>query len=230
MILQMGQTVLLILISISLVHLVVCENSLQKDSITTNVIDTDYVYRVGKEAMKLDSASDELHNMFQIEEIMQCYKKHGLDPGNLPDVEEISKSSKTTIFNSCNPFFNVPIIALKRNDLNQPLFSRQQNRAKHQEKRSLSRSHDTETKKMTKDTGSTTVQPSDSAKIPIEVLISFNGIDIVNEILRLHFLFLNTFFSSLSGCIESEVVELSMCLLDSLSTAFSVLAIELGDF
>ena len=46
--------------------------------------------------------------------------------------------------------------------------------------------------------------------------------------IRLHFLFLNVLFSSLSARIGNESVEFPSCMLQSFSDAFSVLSIELG--
>ena len=227
----MKQTVLFIFISFGLVNSILEKSSKRNHELDErrNLIDTDYVYDVGKRAMKFDFESEQLHNMLHIEELIECYKKHGLDSGNLPNIEGVSDVEKIAIFNSCNPIFNIPIIALKQRNF----LKNEENRAWHQEKRSLSRSSHTKTKSMIKDTSvyppsSVLTQPGGSAASPIEVLVSFDGIDIVKEVLRLQFLFMNTFFSSLSGCIESEVIQLSMCLLDSFSTAFSVLAIELG--
>ena len=200
-------------------------------------IDTDYVYRVGRDAMKSDLVGEELHNMFKLEELMDCYKKHGLDAGNLPNVDDIDNAGKIAIFKSCNHLFNVPIIALKSKHLDSKQEMQQDVRLNHKlEKRSESRSGRTFTTKRTKMTKTsvanayppTMYAPTGSASQPIEVRVSFDGINIVTEVLRLQFLFLNTFFTSLSGCIETEDIETSMCLLDSFASAFSVLSIELG--
>ena len=201
-------------------------------------INTDYVYKLGREAVKPKQTSEqlEIHDIFKIEDLIECYKGHGLDAGNLPNIEDISKQEKDTIFNSCNPLFNVPIIALKNTDgLDQHHLARHQDDSTNlqKEKRSLSRSSGrkaTGTRKSRVDQVEA-YPPSvgGSASRPIEVLVSFDGVDIVSEVLRLQFLFMNTFFSSLSGCIENEEIETSLCLLDSLSSAFSVLSFELGD-
>lgn len=197
-------------------------------------IDTDYVYH----AMRSDPEAEELRSMFKIEELVECYKNHGLDPGNLPNVEDISKEGKKIIFNSCNPLFNVPIIALKSKNLDRHLARHWDGRENHiQDKRSESNPTNPLTPRSARMTKRPLNQPhSPSAAVyapispasqPIEVRVTFDSVKIVSEVLRLQFLFLNTFFSSLSGCIESE--ETSKCLLDSFSSAFSVLSIELGD-
>ena len=194
-------------------------------------IDTDYVYRVGSEAMKSDLIGEELHNMLKMEELIECYKSHDLDPGNLPNVDDIGNADKMAIFKSCNHLFNVPMIALNGKDVN----GKQQDvrRNPRLEKRSSSRSGRRKATRMTKTRANKaylpSLYPSGSASQPIDVRVSFDGINIVTEVLRLQFLFLNTFFTSLSGCIETEDIQTSMCLLDSFSSAFSVLSIELGN-
>ena len=160
--------------------------------------------------------SKNIYDMFNIEQLVQCFKKHGYDPSNLPNIEDISNVMKEVIFKSCNPLFNVPIVALKhKNQLSRV-----------REKRFLSRTsrHTMGTKQKTGAAGN-----QGSAARPLEVLVTFDDINVIREIVRLQFLFLNTFFSSLSGCIESEDVDLSVCLLEAFSNAFSLLTIELGE-
>ena len=189
----------------------------------SDTINTDYVYKLGREATE----SKDLQQLLKIDELINCYKEYGLDPGNLPNVEDISKDRQTIIFNSCNHLFNVPIIALKKQGLYHHTTTHQDNRASHsRSRRSHSISRHTKTRKTYIDP---TTVPSGSASQPIEVVVRFDGFNIVREVLRLQFLFLNTFFSSLSGCIEDDEVETSMCLLNSFSSAFSVLSIELSD-
>ena len=76
------------------------------------------VYSFPVDNLKQDSvkSSNKFLSTFKIGELIECYKKHGFDPTNLPGVEEISIESRNIIFNSCNPLFNVPIIGLQNNN------------------------------------------------------------------------------------------------------------------
>ena len=169
-------------------------------------------------AMRVD---ERLHELLSIEELTECLKKHGLNPKSLPNVEDIGAFEKNVIFNSCNPLFNVPIVSLRSKPLSDPIVKHEDGK----KKRSLSRTnHRTVSRKH----GTDANDIQGSAIDPLEVLVTFDHMDVISEVLRLQFLFLNTFFSSLSGCIESEDVKFSSCLLESFSNAFSVLSIELG--
>lgn len=198
-------------------------------------IDNDAAHEKGTEEMKYDPEDEDLY-MFKLKELVECYKKQGLDPGNLPNIKDISEEDQKDIFDSCNHFFNLPVIAI----VNSGHHSRHQDdELNHrQEKRSSTRTNHrtSKTTRMTKTTMDETNQPPTiiltpniNPSQPINVRVTFAGLNLIREVLRLQFLFLNTFFSSLSACISTEDVEISMCLLDSFSTAFSVLSIELSE-
>ena len=207
--------VLFILISVEGISLT---NKEQEQDVVRESDDAEHnLFNVWKEAMIYNPEGKKLYDMFNIEELVQCFKKHGFDPSNLPNIEDISNVGKEVIFNSCNPLFNVPIIALQYKSKNIQHLEK--------EKRSISRSsrHTMGTKQDKYAAGN-----QGSAARPFEVLVTFDHIDIITEIVRLQFLFLSTFFSSISGCIESEDIDLSVCLLEAFSNAFSLLTIELG--
>lgn len=200
-------------------------------------IDSNAAYQKGTKEMKYDPEDEDL-NMFKLKELVECYKKQGLDPGNLPNIEDISEEDQKVIFDSCNHFFNLPAIAVV-NSGHQSRF--QDNELNHrQEKRSQTGTRtNRRTPKTTRMTKTQTDEtnppptiiptPNTSPSQPINVRVTFDGLNLIREVLRLQFLFFNTFFSSLSACISTEDVEISMCLLDSFSTAFSVLSIELSE-
>lgn len=168
---------------------------------------------VWEEALKSNPDGKKLYDVFKIKDLLQCFKEHGFDQSNLQYTEDVSYM-KEIIFKYCNPLFD----ALQSNN-------QHQDESLEKEKRSLSRSsRRTMGSKQGVSAGS-----QGSATSPLEVLVTFDHIDVIKEFARLFFLFLNTFFSSLSGCIESGDVDLSICLLEAFSNAFSVLTIELGE-
>ena len=171
----------------------------------------DSIYSEKDYVMEADGEGKNLYDLF--EGCVQCFKKYG---SNMEEVENIDEMNMEGKYNCCTSLFNI----LK---LGKYLLQNQDTGFDHDIKqRSLSRStHRTAPKH-----GRYSSVNQGSAVHPLERLQ--NG-HIINEIVRLHFLFLNTFFSSLSGCIEGDDVILSTCLLESFSNAFSVLAIELGD-
>ena len=196
-----------------------------------------------QDAVKSDTASNKFLSMFKIGELIECYKKHGFDPTNLPGVKEMSAESRNIIFNSCNPLFNVPIIGLQNNNssLNSdgPLKRHRDDEMIHSRKKRTNnkspRSRQPLTPKATRmaktprSNPPAANPPQPHPYSPLEVHVVYDGVNVVSEILRLHFLFLNAFFSSLSGCIETEGKETSECLLDSFSSAFALLALELEE-
>ena len=160
----------------------------------------------------LNSSSNWL-SMFKIKEMMECYQLHGLDPFSLPTINNISTELKFTIFDSCDPFFYVPFIGIKANQY-----------VIHQERVKKS-----PPPRPGKSRASTPIPSIPTYSPIVNVNVMLNGLDLVNEVLRLQFLFLTTFFSGLSGCIETEGIENSVCLLQSLSNAFATLTLELEE-
>lgn len=181
----------------------------QQDSLRKS-FDATPVRGVWEEALKSNPDGKKLYDVFKIKDLLQCFKEHGFDQSNLQYTEDVSYM-KEIIFKYCNPLVNVN--------------NQHQDESLEKEKRSLSRSsRRTMGSKQGVSAGS-----QGSATSPLEVLVTFDHIDVIKEFARLFFLFLNTFFSSLSGCIESGDVDLSICLLEAFSNAFSVLTIELGE-
>ena len=181
----------------------------QQDSLR-KYFDATPVLGVWEEALKSNPDGKKLYDVFKIKDLLQCFKEHGFDQSNLQYTEDVSYM-KEIIFKYCNPLVNVN--------------NQHQDEGLEKEKRSLSRSNRrTMGSKQGVSAGS-----QGSATSPLEVLVTFDHIDVIKEFARLFFLFLNTFFSSLSGCIESGDVDLSICLLEAFSNAFSVLTIELGE-
>lgn len=188
-------------------------------------------HRKGKE---YDPEGEDL-SMFKLKELVDCYKKQGLDPGNLPNIDDISEEDQKVIFDSCNHFFNLPAIAVMERSHQSKSQDNDLNRR--QEKRSgTRRSTNRRASKATRRTKTPmnpppTIIPTPSIgpSQPIDVRVTFDELNLIREVLRLQFLFFNSFFSSLSACISTEDIELSVCLLDSFSAAFSVLSIELSE-
>lgn len=171
----------------------------------------------GKEIFSSIPTNDHLLNLFGIGKLIECYKQYDLDFTNLPHIENLSTEKKRSIFNTCSPIFHITTMGVGNTSVLHPKNKDRDDMEVHDRRR--------RSRRRTKTTGTTTEMPSTTTEVQVIVA----GLDIITDVIRLQFLFLTTLFGGLSGCIATEGFPQSVCILQSLSNAFAVLTLELGE-
>lgn len=168
----------------------------------------------GNEIFSADPTSNNFLNLFGIGRLIECFKQYDLDPMNLPNIENLSTRKKRSIFKTCSPLLHITNAGVGNTSTNnEDIYNKEVHRLR---RRSKAR---------TRKTGKTTEAPTTTT----EVQVVISGLDIITDVIRLQFLFLTTLFGGLSGCIATEGFPQSVCILQSLSNAFAVLTLELGE-
>ena len=155
-----------------------------------------------------NAAGGNLLTMLGIENLIQCFKKNKLDPSNLPSVETLTSNRRKLVFSTCSPLLQLADVPIANDDEEKEEHYRRR-RSKRRTKSSPGRR-------------SSAFSPT-SAPTP-----TVSNKDIIENVLRLQFLFLTSFFATLANCIATDGFPQSRCILESLSTALSVVTLELG--
>ena len=156
-----------------------------------------------------NAAGGNLLTMLGIENLIQCFQKNKLDPSNLPSIETLTNDRRKLIFSACTPLLQLADASIANDNEEEEETHYRRRRSKRRTKSSIGRR-------------SSQSSPT-SAPTP-----TVSNKDVIENVLRLQFLFLTSFFATLANCIATDGFPQSRCILESLSTALSVVTLELG--